>query len=766
MSNREKQHVRELIANGVEPTVNSAGNVVHKRGRGYVTLVRGNRMTPLGQYYQSETGLSPAFNILPDAVPTRIGRTEYIRVRGGVDRALRSWDVAKGRWNYTRLGRSYYDRDREEVVVRLPTRVRGRHKNGSTYEIRSTLPVEIPGLRDGPSLRQEVLAHYGGQEGKEFHVTTQSDEEIFYRPGGQWQISTLRTRAGGEIEVLLHRNLGQESESMLCIPRGVSTTMGWDLDRTCVLFDTIVGNTDWRDTGLQSEAVFTLAEEYGITACCIFQDQLVKLYRPAERKHRRALAWTIEGRRAIFHKSIRGLLGTLPKPKKLKLRTDRREVSLPEMEEYHGLKGGHFWHTDLSTLRAELVNEGWRCKITVAEPFVIKKLACENCVVHSLPEGWQAIRDWYETMGLQNAGQGLPAAANDALVQLLKQKRKHLTAAQKKKILEAQNHRCAECLDALTEPEFDHVIPLSQSVTEQRCHCLCRECHFVKRLASMSCDGNPLESQFEHSVWEAYMLSEKVKPLVFNVHEAEGNRLADCVVVDVRRCRRNALISPHPSPVFSIYDRIEKIQAPGKFDLGVVERTGKQSLYLGYRAELGDVPWETDEIPRGSRVLYDYEGEEHHGKDGTMMRTEYEYYALSDNRIQPIKHYTFVRVEESDELKEGDEVRRWGSEHHWRPGTIEGRSSDGLYDVKWHTYSVDEGDDSDDAFDQSYEWGVPRNHLRSRDGAVPLGESVQLETGTVFKITRVTMDCFVKLDDGQWVSQPRGVFRQIHYAQI
>ena len=149
-------------------------------------MVRGNRMTPLGQYYQSETGLSPAFHILPDAVPTRIGRTEYIRVRGGVDRALRSWDVAKGRWNYTRLGRSYYDRDREEVVVHLPITVRGRRKNGSTYEVRGTLPVEIPGLRDGPNLRQEVLAHYGGQEGEEFLVTTQSDEEIFYRPDGQW----------------------------------------------------------------------------------------------------------------------------------------------------------------------------------------------------------------------------------------------------------------------------------------------------------------------------------------------------------------------------------------------------------------------------------------------------------------------------------------------------------------------------------------------------------------------------------------------------
>ena len=113
--------------------------------------------------------------------------------------------------------------------------------------------------------------------------------------------------------------------------------MGWDLDHTCEIFDQIVGNTDWRDTGLQSEAVFTLAEEYGITACCLSQDQLVKLHRPAERKHGRALAWTIGGRHAIFHKSIRGLLSTLSKPKKLKLRTDRRKVSLPEMEEYQGL---------------------------------------------------------------------------------------------------------------------------------------------------------------------------------------------------------------------------------------------------------------------------------------------------------------------------------------------------------------------------------------------------------------------------------------------
>ena len=194
MSNREKQSVRDLIAAGTQPSVTGSGNVVLKRGaRGYITLVRGNRATPLGQYYQQQTGVNPAINILPDSVPTRMGRTEYIRTRGGVDRALRVYDVVRGVWKLTSLGRQYYNQARDQVVVHLPIIVRGRSKNSTTYEIRGTMPVEIEGLQEGPHLKQQVLAHYGGQEGQEILVSTQGDEEFWHNPAGHWQISTLRT---------------------------------------------------------------------------------------------------------------------------------------------------------------------------------------------------------------------------------------------------------------------------------------------------------------------------------------------------------------------------------------------------------------------------------------------------------------------------------------------------------------------------------------------------------------------------------------------
>ena len=142
-----KEKVRELAAAG-EVAVTRSGNVLLRAGARSVTLVRGSRVTKEGAYYREHTGNDPRINILPNAVARRLGRSEYIATRTG-DRVLRVWDVVRGVWKNTALGRQYYNTARTQVVVHIPTIVRGRRKNGSTYEIAGTMPAEIEGLVDG-----------------------------------------------------------------------------------------------------------------------------------------------------------------------------------------------------------------------------------------------------------------------------------------------------------------------------------------------------------------------------------------------------------------------------------------------------------------------------------------------------------------------------------------------------------------------------------------------------------------------------------------
>ena len=75
--------VRNLIAQGIQPSVSKSGNVVLRSGKSYATLAKGNVKTKAGDIYQKETNTDPRISIMPDAKPFKINRTEYIKTRQG-----------------------------------------------------------------------------------------------------------------------------------------------------------------------------------------------------------------------------------------------------------------------------------------------------------------------------------------------------------------------------------------------------------------------------------------------------------------------------------------------------------------------------------------------------------------------------------------------------------------------------------------------------------------------------------------------------------
>ena len=297
---------------------------------------------------------------------------------------LRSFDVVKKQWKYTTLGKTYYDTPKEELVVHMPVRIEGRRKDGSSYRIFGHLPVDIPGLEEGPDLKQKVLDHYGVDEDGGV-VSIQSDEMWFFYPPGEWQISRMVTEAGKDPQVSLHRPLRGDG---MCVPEGLSRILNISLDNICKILDEM---GPWRECGVPSDWIFQIAERFGVTACCLFQDQVLKVQKPTKRSHRRALCWSIEGDHCVWHDTVKGVLKT-KKPKKKKLKKDS-QFKEREISEFVGIKPGYFFSTNVPGLRQE-----YRGNISVSEPHQITSLRIKTgksvCVLKSYPEDWQNIKKW------------------------------------------------------------------------------------------------------------------------------------------------------------------------------------------------------------------------------------------------------------------------------------------------------------------------------------------------------------------------------------
>ena len=81
-----------------------------------------------------------------EQVATRTGNVESIRLRDGARGVTRRWDEATGEYNFTRLGNQYSKTLRRSYIATVPVNIRGRRKDGSSYDIKSSMPVSKLGL--------------------------------------------------------------------------------------------------------------------------------------------------------------------------------------------------------------------------------------------------------------------------------------------------------------------------------------------------------------------------------------------------------------------------------------------------------------------------------------------------------------------------------------------------------------------------------------------------------------------------------------------
>ena len=76
----------------------------------------------------------------------REGNTERVRLRNGKTVITRQWDSVGGEYKFTKQGDRFYKQLRRNYIVQLPVKIRGTRLNGSTYTIKSSMPIQKLGL--------------------------------------------------------------------------------------------------------------------------------------------------------------------------------------------------------------------------------------------------------------------------------------------------------------------------------------------------------------------------------------------------------------------------------------------------------------------------------------------------------------------------------------------------------------------------------------------------------------------------------------------
>jgi len=224
--------------------------------------------TALGEYYeQKSTDELPVGGFDPTQAPFREGNTEYIKMRSGEERTVRRYDPVDNEYKFTKLGKSFYSRLKRNYVVHIPVKVKGKRKDGSYYNIKSTLPISKMGV-DRIEMPLNLTADQRTAKIKEIISTKLNLDEPLYEVSqeewvydrdarGSWIINkesvAIINPDTQETIIALDRRVGiapyllsqipfaediipeafQDSSDMRCVPRQISALLRLDFGLIC-----------------------------------------------------------------------------------------------------------------------------------------------------------------------------------------------------------------------------------------------------------------------------------------------------------------------------------------------------------------------------------------------------------------------------------------------------------------------------------------------------------------------------------------------------
>jgi hypothetical protein len=143
---------------------------------------------------------------------------------------------------------------------------------------------------------------------------------------------------------------------------------------------------------------------------------------------------------------------------------------------------GDFYTPDIDRARRQFLEAGLSPTVFLLDRFRVGSLSLPGTRVHSWPEraaelqALVALLNARHGLGLQWHAQNVASTTWLALKCLLrKTKRRELSALEKRKLAQKQGGRCARCMCACPNGEFDHVIPVHEGQPQGSWQMLCQE---------------------------------------------------------------------------------------------------------------------------------------------------------------------------------------------------------------------------------------------------------------------------------------------------
>ena len=139
--------LQQFIDQGARPRFDREDALQMRIGRRFVRLsTPSGALTTAGNEYEARTGETLPASGFQNQKAVRKGNTETIKLRDDRRGITRKWNAASNRWDFTKLGKRYYQRLRRNWVVQVPVTIKGLRKDRSTYEIKGVVPIAKMGM--------------------------------------------------------------------------------------------------------------------------------------------------------------------------------------------------------------------------------------------------------------------------------------------------------------------------------------------------------------------------------------------------------------------------------------------------------------------------------------------------------------------------------------------------------------------------------------------------------------------------------------------
>ena len=546
-----RKKVDSLLANNA--AVVEKANTTLRSGKQFITLIsKSGDLTTAGNYYQQKTGttLDPTgYNL--SQTPLREGNTEYVTLRSGKRVKTRIWDAVSGEYRFTKNGNEFYKQLRRNYVISIPVKIIGLRANGTTYELKSSMPIEKLGL----TKKQLPLNLTHAERKKRIKDMVQdelplsgplmhhSQEEYLYDESGAWAVNeeTVGTDPGtgkGESHVILDRRVGtlgsgsflfqdaickeafESHDDMCCVPRQIAAVLKRDFGEVCedmsIAERVLYGDEQWPEKGCTPNMVLEYAKMHSLGVAVIHNEQVIESI-PGKRP---VLAFAVHEHHCYFYstKSVCNALASRKKGGIQRLKKEQKQSTTPAYCDWqqfkYDIRHGHFWcnEEEVDSVRSWLLSQGKHPRVMMKDALKTKSLMVHLskndgggiCHIHGVPEEAPDIQQWLDNLelpGLRYKGEGLPNISQKVLLHLTKQskqERAYLTPPEKTKLLDEYDHRCAICRHKCKKFEWDHIKRFAESWGDQHFQPLCPECHTDKtNTESRSLDSDFVASHFE-----------------------------------------------------------------------------------------------------------------------------------------------------------------------------------------------------------------------------------------------------------------------------